>query len=597
MCGIAGIVTTSRSAGEHVHAMLGAMAHRGPDGCGVHVAEGVVLGHVRLSVIGLETGAQPMTIPGSGCWITYNGECFNYKELREEMESLGDRFLTDCDTEVVLAAWLRWGADCLSRFNGQFAFAIWDENSRSLFLARDRVGIRPLYHARTREGFLFASEIKALLVHPELDREPDPEGLAQIFTLWGPVPPRTPFKGVCQLEPGYWMTVSDVGSRRRPYWSLPEPSDNCRFSRIEEAGEELAHLMDDAVRIRLRSDVEVGAYVSGGLDSSIVAMQAARRVGQGLRTFSLGFAESGFDESGYQDLFLMDLGRHNKRLTITAEQVRDSLGRFMHHCECPVLRTAPVPMMLLSGMVRDSGIKVVLTGEGADEMFGGYNIFKEAKIRRFWARQPGSSWRGGLVRRLFPYVFRGARAGRLLSHFYASTLDGPDDLLFSHRVRWETSARNLSFFRPEVLEQVPVFRENGAGSNSAGHEGGRPTLHAAESSLPAGWVASMLGSDPYISKRDVPVLIPSLFPGGSPGNGQFRGDQTAVSGSPHHQPGFSNPCPLEDARAEREVHSEKNIRPHAARGYRLPRQTSVQGADRLRGSCRFWGRGTFPRQP
>jgi asparagine synthase (glutamine-hydrolysing) len=442
--------------------MLSVLAHRGPDGGGVHEGAGAVLGHVRLAIIGIASGAQPMTVPGSGCWITYNGECFNYRELRAELETLGDRFGTDSDTEVVLAAYLRWGPDCLLRINGQFAFGVWNEAARTLFLARDRVGIRPLYYARTRDRFVFGSEIKSLLVHPGVDSSPDPVGLGRVFTLWGAPAPDTVFAGVRQLEPGHWMMVSGDKEQVRQYWSLPGPVREHGFPGPQEAGEELAGLLDDAVRLRLRSDVEVGAYVSGGLDSSIVARLAANRIGTGLRTFSLGFSEPGFDETRYQELFLDRLGSDNRRLSVTPDLVRDGLSKFLWHCECPVLRTAPVPLMLLSGLVRDAGIKVVLTGEGADEVFAGYNIFKEAKIRRFWARRPDSAFRGGLVRRLFPYVFSDPRAGRMLHHFYKATLADPGDPLFSHRVRWQGSARNLGLFRPEVLDRMCSGHASGA---------------------------------------------------------------------------------------------------------------------------------------
>lgn len=492
MCGIAGIVSDNPDALGRIGSMLAVLAHRGPDGDGARAFDGAVLGHVRLAIIGIESGGQPMTVPGSGCWITYNGECFNYRELRAELESLGDRFRTDSDTEVVLAAYLRWGPDCLRRINGQFAFGIWSESDRTLFLARDRVGIRPLYYARTRDRFLFGSEIKSLLVHPGVDAAPDPVGLGQVFSLWGPTPPRTVFQGVSQLEPGHWMIVSGEGERSRRYWSLPEPGQGPVFSGPQEAGEELGRLFDDAVRLRLRSDVEVGAYVSGGLDSSVVAVHAANRIGNGLRTFSLGFSEAGFDETRYQDLFLDRLGTDNRRLTVTPDLVRDGLSRFLHHCECPVLRTAPVPLMLLSGLVRDSGIKVVLTGEGADEVFAGYNIFKEAKVRRFWARRPDSAFRGGLVRRLYPYVFSDPRAGRMLHHFYAATLADPDDPLFSHRVRWQGSARNLDLFRSEIRDRM-----SGVGGPGAAMSGTGPGTGPDLSDL-----GPFLAMDPHLHARD-----------------------------------------------------------------------------------------------
>jgi len=455
MCGIAGIFVKQGS--EQVQEdilirMISSIRHRGPDEAGVFTAPRLGMGNVRLSIIGINGGTQPVGNENGTLWIVFNGEAFNYIELREELSSKGHRFSTQTDTEVVLHLYEEYGADCLHRINGQFAFAIWDCVRKELFLARDRVGIRPLHYYSDAHRFIFASEIKAIFQHPEVPRELDPEALHQIFTLWTTVTPRTAFMGICELPPGHFLRVTETGEAETCYWSIPNGSADTQWSGSqEEAQEELTALIEDAVRLRLRADVAVGAYLSGGLDSSIITALISTRFNNRLRTFSIGFREERFDESAFQSETSRFLKTDHTQTLVDAADIRRHLPAVVWHCEKPLLRTAPVPFFMLSQTVRDNHFKVVLTGEGADEIFGGYNIFKEAKIRRFWARQPDSRLRPLLLQRLYPYIFQKASPGRAyLEKFFAVSQQDLSDPVFSHRIRWQNTGRIQSFLSDEL---------------------------------------------------------------------------------------------------------------------------------------------------
>ncbi len=454
MCAIAGYLQnrSSRQSEEILFEMIGRLRHRGPDGSGAFFDRGVALGHARLSIIDPQGGAQPLASEDGSLWIVYAGEAFNYLELREELRRRGYRFATTTDTEVVLYLYQEYGPAALEKINGQFALAIWNRRSEELFLARDRLGIRPLYYTRSNGRFLFASEIKALMADPDVPRRLDPDALAQVFTFWTTLPSRTAFRGICELPPGHFMTLRGAALRVRRWWHLPCPPIEERWGgTFEEAREELSALLTDAVRVRLRADVPVGSYLSGGLDSSIVSVLAADAAPGRLRTFSVGFEESALDESSSQMEMAEQLGAEHSRLLVTNEAMREHFVDAVLHCERPIARTAPVPLFLLSEMVRRSGYKVVLSGEGADEVFGGYNIFKEAKIRDFWAREPGSRSRPLLLQRLYPYIFQNHERGwAFVQRFFAVSPRDRDDPLLSHRIRWQSGARRLAFLSDEA---------------------------------------------------------------------------------------------------------------------------------------------------
>jgi asparagine synthase (glutamine-hydrolysing) len=424
--------------------MIATLNHRGPDASGIHVSGSAGLAHARLSIIDLQCGAQPMSTADGNLWITFNGEIFNYIELREKLQGDGYHFLTRSDTEVILHAYREYGEDCVNHFNGQWAFAIWDAAEKKLFLSRDRAGVRPLFYAKTSNTFLFASEIKALFACPGFSRELDAQGIDQIFTFWSAIPPRTAFRNVLQLPPAHSLTVMKDSIRVEKYWSVPylqsgQPSCNGHEGALAE---ELLHLLEDATRIRLRSDVPVGAYLSGGLDSTVTTALARAVVGDRLRSFSISFDDRDFDESNYQKEASAFIGTQHSEVSCSHADIASAFPEVIWHTEQPVVRTAPVPMFLLSGLVHQSGFKVVLTGEGADEALGGYDIFKEAKIRRFWGRNLESKWRPLLLKRLYPYLQDFQRQPTAhLKHFFRVTAEDLSSPFFSHLPRWELTTK------------------------------------------------------------------------------------------------------------------------------------------------------------
>lgn len=457
MCGIAGVFSLNekRVSEDLLSRMVSILKHRGPDESGLYLDETIGLGHSRLSVIGLDDGTQPLCNEDGSLWIVYNGEIFNYLELKEDLTKMGHRFSTHTDTEVILHLYEEFGPSCLERMNGQFALAIWASTKKELFLARDRVGIRPLYFVQTRDKFVFASEIKAIFLDPEIRRELDPEALHQVFTFWTTITPKTAFKDVHELAPGHSLTINQGGQAvQKAYWRIPCYSRDEQWTgSFDEAKEELRALLLDAVRLRLRADVPVGAYLSGGLDSSILTSLISRNFNNQLRTFSLAFQESAFDESPYQRELVAFLGTDHSQIAVTNAQIREHFAETIWHCERPLVRTGPVPLFLLSRLVKENRFKVALTGEGADEVFGGYNIFKEAKLRRFWARQPQSRWRPLLLERLYPYILKNpSRSRYFLQQFFG--VEGVDmaDPFFSHRIRWEGCGKNTAFFSAPLQE-------------------------------------------------------------------------------------------------------------------------------------------------
>ncbi|HTR22541.1 MAG TPA: asparagine synthase (glutamine-hydrolyzing) [Terriglobales bacterium] len=458
MCGIAGIVNSKQAPVEPqlLWRMISTLNHRGPDDGGVFAERNVGLAHARLSIIDLAGGHQPMSIENGSLWITFNGEIFNYIELREELERKGHHFRSRSDTEVILRMYLEKGEECTRYFNGQWAFAIWDSRDRKLFLSRDRYGVRPLFYTTAGGDFLFASEIKALLAHPAVHAEIDLRALDQIFTFWVTTPPRTAFKDVSQLPPGHSLVLQDGITKVCSYWEQDYAvSDEHTPESPQKKAEELLALMEDAARIRLRSDVPVGAYLSGGIDSAFTTALIAKHAPDRLRTFSVTFDEAELDESEYQHEVSSFLNTEHSEIRCSAKQIGATLPEVIRHTEQPILRTAPVPMYLLSRLVRQNGFKVVLTGEGADEVFGGYDIFKEAKIRRFWARNINSKKRPLLLRRLYPYMDRiQQQPAAYLSSFFSVQNENLEDPLFSHLPRWELTSRTKAFFSNEVRDEL-----------------------------------------------------------------------------------------------------------------------------------------------
>jgi len=460
MCGIAGVIqSSSRMKTQIKESVLSAMAdkllHRGPDASGVYCKAGVGLAHRRLSIIDLSNGQQPMHSPTGDISLVFNGEIFNYIELREALINKGHQFLTQSDTEVIIHMYQEYGLDFVQQLNGQFAIGLWDDNNRRFVLVRDRVGICPLYYTLENDCLIFASEIKALKPALKNRLEINREALDQIFTFWAPVSPQTFFKNIFEVSPGQLIVLENNKIEKYQYWDWQFSNRDFWTISEDQQAQALHELLVEATRIRLRADVPVGAYLSGGLDSSVLVAMIHHYTNVPLRTFSLNFSDDSFDEKKYQSLLIDHLQTKHSRLKVATEDIARNFKQSLYHTESPILRTAPVPMGLLSALVHNSQYKVVLTGEGADEVLGGYDIFKEAKVRHFWSVNPDSNLRPLLLKKLYPYLNlpdKGQAA--YLKTFFGEALDEPDKICFSHLPRWTTTAKAKQFYSADLNDEL-----------------------------------------------------------------------------------------------------------------------------------------------
>jgi asparagine synthase (glutamine-hydrolysing) len=474
MCGIAGIVNFNAKENQEpiLNRMLRAMSHRGPDATGLYLSDACGLGHARLSIIDLSGGHQPMHNETRDVWIIFNGEVFNYPELRQGLIQRGHRFYSQSDTEVIVHLYEEHGPDVFAHLNGQFAIAIWDARQRRLLLGRDRVGIRPLFYHLNNGRLHFASEIKALFTDGRIPRRLDTQTLSDVFTCWTPVDPLTAFDGIYQLPPGHLALFGADGLKIRRYWQLTFQEEAPDARALEAWEEEMGALLLDASRIRLRADVPVGAYLSGGIDSTYLSTLVHNNFDNRLNTFSVQFSDKRFDETHFQQAALQAIQTQHRAVQCTYDDIGRIFPQVVWHAELPMIRTAPAPLMMLSGLVRRSDFKVVLTGEGADEIFAGYDIFKEAMIRRFWARHPESSLRPLLLKNLYPDIFEQAdgRPNAFLIGFFKKNLEQVDSPVYSHMVRWlntsqlkgffsadlRAAAGDLETFTQRIVEQLPA---------------------------------------------------------------------------------------------------------------------------------------------
>lgn len=443
MCGIAGLVY--RDAGRPcdaatILAMRDVFAYRGPDEAGLHVDGPAGLGHRRLSIIDLGGGQQPMPNESGTLWLSYNGEIYNYREIRDDLSARGHRFRTSSDTEVILALYEAYGEDCVQAMNGMFAFAIWDSAKRSLFLARDRMGVKPLYYADTPDGFVFASEIKSIFESGLIAPEWRTEATSEYLYFRQVAGPDTLFKGVTSLPPGHTMTVRDGRIESRSYWS-PLPSDPPTTLRYEDALAEFAALLDDAVRMRLVSDVPVGTFCSGGVDSSLVTAIATRFKSEPINTYSIGFDESDFDESEYARQVSDHCGTMHHQLRVGNVQYADLFPKMVWHNDEPLDFANSVHIFALSELAKQS-VTVVLTGEGSDELFAGYPRYRIPGLARSYGFVPSP------VRQLVTTLSGDHRLAKLDRYAAAA----PADVM----------AYNSSYLAPEMVGQIaPGHRKAG----------------------------------------------------------------------------------------------------------------------------------------
>jgi len=378
MCGIAGIVDLNGQ--REVDAgllrrMTDALTHRGPDESGVHVEPGAGLGHRRLSIIDLASGQQPMGSDDGRCWLSYNGEIYNFRELRDELEAAGHVFHTRSDTEVLLHSWLEWGERCVTRLRGMFAFAVWDRRSETLFLARDRLGIKPLYYALAGDGRVyFASELKSITLCNDVVRDIDPLAVEEYFA-YGYVPePRTIYRAVSKLPPGHTLTLrrGAGAAATREYWDVPFALD--RGIRESDAVAELIERTREAVDIRLVAEVPLGAFLSGGVDSSAVVAMMAGLQGEPVNTCSIGFDVDAFDETEYANRVAAQFGtRHHERRVDPNDF--DLVERLIDLYDEPYADSSALPTYRVCELARER-VTVALSGDGGDESYAGYRRYK-----------------------------------------------------------------------------------------------------------------------------------------------------------------------------------------------------------------------------
>jgi asparagine synthase (glutamine-hydrolysing) len=392
MCGIAGFYrcadpgepSSSEDAGL-LRSMLELIRHRGPDSDGTLCERGWALGMRRLRIIDIEGGEQPIYSEDDRYAVTFNGEIYNHVELREELQSRGVRFRTRCDTEVVVHLFAEHGPSMLEKLNGMFALAIVDRQTRRVFLARDRLGIKPLYVARTAEHWVWGSEIKAILQHPGIERRLDAQVLPD-YLYFNYVPPdQSLFEGVEQLAPGEWMLLDGQQSRRERWWDLRFESDTTLDE--EQATERSLELLDDAVRLRLMSDVPFGAFLSGGIDSSAVVASMTRHLDVPVKTFSIGFAEDSFNELPWARQVARQFGTEHHELVVDPD-VSELLPQMVWHSEEPTADSSALAVYLVSQLAREH-VTMVLSGDGGDEVFAGYETYNAHWARRNYRRIPG----------------------------------------------------------------------------------------------------------------------------------------------------------------------------------------------------------------
>ena len=402
MCGIAGIIHLSGMPVERklLERMTALLEHRGPDGEGFYINGNMGLGHRRLKIIDLsENGRQPMSNEDGSIWVTYNGEIYNFQTLALELEAKGHIFRSRTDTEVIVHAYEEWGIQCVRRFNGMFALALYDERNEELFLVRDRIGIKPLFYYLGSDRLLFASEIKAILADPSVPRKIDTKCVHNYFSLNYVSAPLTLFKNILQVLPGHYLRVNKNRSRLERYWDISFTADAGTDRSDNSWLEEFDHQLHRAVKMRLVSDVPFGAFLSGGLDSSCVVYYMTQIMKTGVKTFSIGFDEKSFDELSHAEVAATSLKTDHHWQVVTPYVDDAFIRKLVWHSEEPTADSSIIPMSYLAQMTR-SKVTMALSGDGADEILAGYETYQAYYLRKLYRRLLPGFVRTGLIRKM-----------------------------------------------------------------------------------------------------------------------------------------------------------------------------------------------------
>lgn len=453
MCGICGKVNFDR--GEPVspdllHRMTQVIEHRGPDGEGCYLEGPVALGHRRLSIIDLSTGAQPMCNEDGSIWVVFNGEIYNFEALRRELICRGHQFKSSSDTEVIVHLYEELGDDCVGRFQGMFAFALWDQRRQRLLLARDRVGIKPLYYIVTRTSVIFASEIKSILADPSVQPQVDLGAIDHFFTYYYVPGEATALRDIRKLLPGHYLTVECGRISTKRYWDLEFATPHVSSS-LDESAEALRTLLSDTVKSHTISDVPVGILLSGGVDSTGMLHFASRHAQGPLHSFTMGFSGANVpDERPYARLAAERFGSVHHEITISADTFRDFLPAYVWHMEEPVCEPPAIALHFVARLARDNGVKVLLSGEGGDEAFAGYPEYRN--LLALEAMKAGAGPLKGLLGAGFGALERaGWRRG---AHYRALVRQRLPDYYFSRTATPETPFNRLKgeLYGPELRE-------------------------------------------------------------------------------------------------------------------------------------------------
>lgn len=443
--------------------MITRIKHRGLGYNAVYVSRYIGLGVANNFPVTQNDAVYPFSNEDETMWIVWSGTLFNRSDLKLRLLKLGIRLKNESDGGLILHLYQLFGTSCFSMLNGQFAFSIWDSNRKELIMVRDRVGVCPLFYAATSNGFVFASEMKALFVHPKISAKISSKALKQVVTFWTTIAPDTIFEGVLELSPGHYLTLNSDELKTESYWEFPVSlPDEYLGLNITESMEQFDEVFTDAVAIRTQTDKPFGAYLSGGLDSSVTTAYIRKMHPQlNLDTFSISFTDPIFDESNFQKIATDYYNTNHSKVICSDEDVISNFQEIVWHAEAPLLRTAPVPMFLLSKLVRKNNIQTIISGEGADEILGGYNIFKEALIREFWAKEPNSKYRPLLLKKLYPYLSQMNMTNNMaLKTFFGYKLTETSSPVYSHILRWNNTARIMKFFstylKYEVSDYNPV---------------------------------------------------------------------------------------------------------------------------------------------
>ncbi len=453
MCGVCGLVLLKNGGRPDLSVlrrMCGVITHRGPDDEGQIVLGPAGLGMRRLSIIDLKTGHQPLSNEDESLWIVFNGEIYNFRELRAELVRLGHRFRTNADTEVIVHGYESWGEAVCGRLNGIFAFALWDTKRNRLFIGRDHVGVKPIYYYQDSEKFVFGSEIKAILQCPGIRKTLDPDALNQYLTFEYVPSPASIFREVRKLEPGHWLSLQDGGVRIERYWTfVPEPESWTEAA----ASERLRELLRDSVRMQLVSDVPLGAFLSGGIDSSIVVSLMAKLMERPVKTFSIGFQESSYDELKYARAVANRYGTEHHEFMIRP-QVLELTEKLVRQLDEPFGDFSIFPTYLVSKMARDF-VTVTLSGDGGDELFAGYDTYRAHRFdRRFYHRLPKFVKRGifdRLADRLPPSAKKKGSVNSFKRFVQGTRL--PKELSHARWMVFLTPGERRALFTPGTLER------------------------------------------------------------------------------------------------------------------------------------------------